>query len=209
MTKVDMEKLAAAVWGREFDAWPDETLRRIIDGDAVVVSEEWLDEAAAKCPETFSWIATCVNRKQLGVRDRYVAWIGGSESESRPDDLEWPTGMGQAVGSPHSKGTDAKRMAAEAAGAAAAAAELSVGQITFVALGEDGRGREVDSHLLGAVRVSQKEAEADAWEWLAQCWPHAGETAFVRQCRIVSVDENGEPDELEVFGKPVFTVEWA
>ena len=67
-------------------------LNRISCGERLVVSDEWLD-SVANMP-ALNLVATCRNRRQVGIKDRYVAYLYGNP----PVDLEF---IGDyAIGSP-------------------------------------------------------------------------------------------------------------
>jgi hypothetical protein len=61
----------------------DAKLERIINGEAAVVGDAWLD-SIADLPIA-SQIRTCHNRKQIGGLDRWVAWM---HDDAAPKDLE-------------------------------------------------------------------------------------------------------------------------
>lgn len=81
----------------EFDKEPiSDTLRKLLDGGNAVVSENWMNTMAEQRHNICQYIRTCINRKTVGTKDRYVAWIFNT---GKPDDLEMRpdhTGIGSA-----------------------------------------------------------------------------------------------------------------
>jgi hypothetical protein len=63
-------------------------LERILSGERLVVSGEWLDTIDD------TTIATCYNRNRVGTKDLFVAY----RYDNPPEDLEF-LGFGYAVGS--------------------------------------------------------------------------------------------------------------
>ncbi len=81
----------------EFDKEPiSDTLRKLLDGGNAVVSENWMNTMAEQRHNVCQYIRTCINRKAVGTKDRYVAWIFNT---GKPADLEMRpdhTGIGSA-----------------------------------------------------------------------------------------------------------------
>lgn len=59
-------------------------LQRLINGERLIVNDEWLDSVSQT--DYGSEIRTAYNRNRLGVHDAYVAWIGDA---AKPTDLEF------------------------------------------------------------------------------------------------------------------------
>lgn len=68
----------------------DPIMKRLIDGERVVVTDAWLDSIVDH--PMSNHVATCLNRRQVGTLDRYVAWI-----TTAPADIEYRDGY--AIGS--------------------------------------------------------------------------------------------------------------
>lgn len=64
----------------------DTTMAQILKGGRHVVSDAMLDYFQAAYPDEMNSIATCMNAKQVGTLDKYVAWRG---KENTPLDLVW------------------------------------------------------------------------------------------------------------------------
>lgn len=64
----------------------DDKVARMLRGERVVLSDEYFDQILASHPDVANDIASCHNRKQIGTKDQYVAWIG---DENKPKDLEY------------------------------------------------------------------------------------------------------------------------
>ena len=54
-------------------------------GHAIVVSDEFLDWAIDRVAD----VRSAFNRRRLGVRDEFVAWIG---EQNQPSDITWSDG---------------------------------------------------------------------------------------------------------------------
>lgn len=63
----------------------DDKLQALLDGACLVVSSYWLDKMQVEHPDESNMIRTAMNRRRLGVKDEYVAWI---KDEARPADCE-------------------------------------------------------------------------------------------------------------------------
>lgn len=76
----------------------NDTLAKLLDGQRVIVSDEWLDSMLGT--DAMNDIRTAHNRNRCGIRDAYVAWIA---DDAAPTDLEFQydrkTGCQRAVGS--------------------------------------------------------------------------------------------------------------
>lgn len=74
-----------------------EKIQLLVEGHRLVVSDEFL-EAILDMPIS-SRVASCINRRAVGTKDKYVAWIG---EESRPKDITYVMSSGNmlAIGSP-------------------------------------------------------------------------------------------------------------
>lgn len=66
------------------NAIAQEKLSQMIHGQAVVCSEDQLDELD-KINETGVSIRTALHKSQIGIHDRYVAWMSGRDSTFPPD----------------------------------------------------------------------------------------------------------------------------
>lgn len=70
----------------EDNSWAKGVVARMLNGERVVLSDSDFDEVVAANPDEANNIASCHNRKQLGTKDQYVAWIG---DKNKPKDLEY------------------------------------------------------------------------------------------------------------------------
>jgi len=61
-------------------------IARLENNERQIVSDNTLDEISKYFPDVSDCIATCFNKKRVGILDTYVAWIG---YKNQPIDLTY------------------------------------------------------------------------------------------------------------------------